>query len=181
LTLSEALTTKQIAKAVDLPPSRLYYHVNLLDKHGLLKVADTRLVSGIVEKHFRAAAQFFTVDPGLFRPASPEASAAFDAAISAFFDGAKTEAIKSRRADLFKLQSADEEKAGHRPKVRLSCSVAYLTPENAELIQEKLSKIVNEIDTFSDPKVTEGQRYSLIVGFFPTLDAVQTDQEQKTA
>ena len=35
-----------------MKPNRLYYHVNLLEEHGLIRVTDTRLVSGIVERTY---------------------------------------------------------------------------------------------------------------------------------
>ncbi|MBX6342634.1 MAG: helix-turn-helix transcriptional regulator [Thermomicrobiaceae bacterium] len=50
-------TVKQLAAALDLPPTRLYYHVGQLEAHGLVRVVDTRVVSGIIEKRYQATAQ----------------------------------------------------------------------------------------------------------------------------
>jgi len=137
LVLDDALTTKQIARALELPASRLYYHINLLEEHGLLRVAATRLVSGIVEKHYRAVAQFITVDPGLFRSLTPEASEAFDAALAGFFDNAKADAVRSLQAGLFGLKPTDAEGTKRRSVAHLSRSVANLTREQAEAIQTR--------------------------------------------
>src|SRR5918912_4209068 len=64
-TLIEPRTVKQVAAALGLAPTKLYYHINLLERHGLIVVVDTRLVSGILEKRYQAAARCFRVDHAL--------------------------------------------------------------------------------------------------------------------
>lgn len=49
-------TVTELAELLDLPRTNLYYHVKLLAAHGLVEVAETRLVSGIPEKRYRAPA-----------------------------------------------------------------------------------------------------------------------------
>src|SRR4026208_51386 len=63
-------TVKQLAAQLEARPPRLYYHVNLLEEHGLIKVASSRVVSGIIEKSYIPAARSINVDPELPR-ASP--------------------------------------------------------------------------------------------------------------
>ncbi len=178
LVLDNALTTKQIARAVELPTSRLYYHINLLEEHGLLRVAATRLVSGIVEKYYRAVAQFITVDPALFRSLTPEASEALDAALAGFFDNAKADAVRGLQAGLFGLEPTDVEGTKRRSVAHLSRSVAYLTREQAEGIQQQLKALVKDFDRFDRKGGTGTQRYAIILGFFPTLDPLQPDSEE---
>lgn len=62
-------TVKALAKTLGMKPNRLYYHVNLLEEHGLVKVTDTRLVSGIVERTYGLVAKHFAVDDDLAMPA----------------------------------------------------------------------------------------------------------------
>ena len=45
-------TVKALARAMGMKPNRLYYHVNLLEQHGLVRVTQTRIVSGIVERTY---------------------------------------------------------------------------------------------------------------------------------
>src|SRR5215213_2956379 len=61
-------TVKEVAKLLGTTPSKLYYHVNLLEEHGLLRVTDTRIVSGIIEKHYQIAAIRFRVKSDLLSP-----------------------------------------------------------------------------------------------------------------
>ena len=52
----ELCTVKQVSDEIGLPAARLYYHFKLLESHGLLEVAETHVVSGIVEKRYRVPA-----------------------------------------------------------------------------------------------------------------------------
>jgi len=67
--LGEAPTTvKELARAMEMKPNRLYYHVNLLEDHGLVRVTQTRIVSGIVERTYALVARRFAVSEALALP-----------------------------------------------------------------------------------------------------------------
>lgn len=61
----ERCTVKQLGKLLDKPPTKLYYHVNMLEEHGLLVVGDTQIVSGIIEKHYQVCAMNIAVSQDL--------------------------------------------------------------------------------------------------------------------
>ena len=61
----ERCTVKQLGKLLGMPPTKLYYHVNLLEEHDLLVVGDTQIVSGIIEKHFQVCAMNISVSQDL--------------------------------------------------------------------------------------------------------------------
>ncbi|MFE4588355.1 ArsR/SmtB family transcription factor [Streptomyces laurentii] len=46
---------KDIARLLDQPPTRLYRHIKVLESAGLIKVAQTRMVSGIQESQYQVA------------------------------------------------------------------------------------------------------------------------------
>jgi DNA-binding transcriptional ArsR family regulator len=54
-----AATVKEMAAVLETSPKSLYYHVNLLERSGLIRVVGTRIVSGILEKRYRATAYVF--------------------------------------------------------------------------------------------------------------------------
>ena len=57
-----ARTTKQVAERLGEPPTKLYHHVDLLARAGLITLVDTRQNRGTVEKYYRAVAREFVVD-----------------------------------------------------------------------------------------------------------------------
>lgn len=76
-------TVKAVGEALDTPPSKLYYHVNLLLEHGLIQVVDHNIDTGIVEKVYQVTARRFRLtNPLVSGGAVPdEASAALFSAM----------------------------------------------------------------------------------------------------
>ena len=57
--LQKPKTVKELAERLNSPASQLYYHVNQLEKHGLIQVVSTQVISGIIEKHYQVTARVF--------------------------------------------------------------------------------------------------------------------------
>jgi DNA-binding transcriptional ArsR family regulator len=58
-------TVKELSALLDVPQTRLYYHVKLLERQGLLMVVERRMVSGIEERRYRSPTNGFTISPKL--------------------------------------------------------------------------------------------------------------------
>ena len=59
------VTVKEVATRLGVPQTRLYYHVKLLEKHGLIHVVGRRMVSGIEERSYQTTTPNWTVAPRL--------------------------------------------------------------------------------------------------------------------
>src|SRR5436189_3070665 len=68
LLVSAPRTVKQLAAEMGTTPTKLYYHLNLLEEYGLVRVVSTRVVSGIIEKQYRVTAYSLRPDPAIFAP-----------------------------------------------------------------------------------------------------------------
>ena len=51
----EAWTVKRLAKALGSGTTKLYHHIDILEERDLIRVAGTRVVSGIIETSYRIA------------------------------------------------------------------------------------------------------------------------------
>src|SRR4051794_8691867 len=69
-------TTAQVAGILGEGTTKLHYHMNELERNGLIEVVETRQKGNLIEKYYRSVADFFRVDPALFQ-AGPEALEAF--------------------------------------------------------------------------------------------------------
>jgi DNA-binding transcriptional ArsR family regulator len=65
LTADRPRTVKEAAEALSVPPTRLYYHVKILQRLGLIVVTDRATVSGIEERTYGAVAKSWTMSPSL--------------------------------------------------------------------------------------------------------------------
>lgn len=63
LTEDEPRTVKELAVALELPQTGLYYHVKLLLEARILRVASRRMVSGIEERRYQAVATNWPAPP----------------------------------------------------------------------------------------------------------------------
>jgi DNA-binding transcriptional ArsR family regulator len=61
-------TVKEVAQTLGVGPTRLYYHLRILEKRKLVRVAGRRMVSGIEERRYEATAKGWTIDPSLVGP-----------------------------------------------------------------------------------------------------------------
>ncbi|NOK61612.1 MAG: hypothetical protein GFH27_549313n20 [Chloroflexi bacterium AL-W] len=70
--MQQPATVKDVSAALQIPASKLYYHVNMLHEHGLIRVVQHNIESGIVEKVYQVAArQFKLQNPMLMGDAVP--------------------------------------------------------------------------------------------------------------
>jgi DNA-binding transcriptional ArsR family regulator len=137
-----AWSVKELAASLGVPQTRLYHHVELLVERDLLRSAEQRVVSGIIETRYRLAALSLRLDPHLIGAGGAGESAARDM-LATIFD--------ETRRDVERLH-ADPSLGGETPVDRplVSRGVARLTPERARELRDRIVAIVEEYDGPSD-------------------------------
>jgi predicted ArsR family transcriptional regulator len=165
-------TVKQVAKELGTTPHKLYYHVKLLEEHGLIRVVRTRLVSGIVEKHYQITAKDIVVADGLLSVSKPEGKSDIEALISSILDGTKADFIRSLR-----LRTNGEIQVGERHPSNATREMANLTREQAKRICKKLEELVREFESYSgEPGQGERQRYALTTLLYPSFSIEESSE-----
>jgi DNA-binding transcriptional ArsR family regulator len=164
--LDHAWSVKELAKALGEPPTKLYYHVNMLEEHGLLVVTGSQLVSGILEKRYQLVAASIGVDRTLLTAGDSGVDEALHGILATIFSTAEEDIQASIRAGIASLHAGHE---GERERIVLSKSVDLMTPERAELFRERLTALMAEFDVPADaePERKDGMPYGLVVAFYP--------------
>ncbi|HEV8020163.1 MAG TPA: helix-turn-helix domain-containing protein [Candidatus Lustribacter sp.] len=134
--IAAPLTIRQLAERLHLPRTRLYYHIELLELHGIVRVVQTRMVSGALERTYRAAARNFRVDRRLL---SNTAAAAIDDAQAGILE-AVADDIRRRR-------DTERDPLVTRTFVRL-------TPERYSELERRLRALIGEYATGDDDGAT---------------------------
>lgn len=168
-------TVKQVSAKVSKPPTKLYYHFNLLEKHGLIQMVDTRLVSGVMEKQYQVAARVFKLAPGLLSPGSEEFEERFEVILSGMFADARNDLHESMLAGV--VETADDSPR-HR-QLFIYQGRLRLTPERAIELYERLGELYREFDD-GDDETREPQpgeiSYKTLVLLHPSVrDDLATD------
>ena len=136
--LAKPGTVKEVADKIGKPPTKLYYHFNLLEKHGIIKMVDTRIVSGIVEKHYQAAAYRYRLAYGLLTPSEVDQN--LDVTFSGLIGDLRNDVLDSIHAGVIDTS----EDAPRHKRLILGQSRAMLTPERAEEFYQRLRALMDE-------------------------------------
>jgi DNA-binding transcriptional ArsR family regulator len=161
-----AWAAKEIAERLGTKQTKLYHHLGLLEEHGFIRVAETRVVSGIVEKRYAVVALSFRVDHSLLAGAGGQDAVAN--VLDAIFEKTRTEIMDSQRAGL--LDISDEEL--ERRRVGLWASRARLSPASVK----KVTKLLEELAAYDDLEEADGTDYGLVLAFYPRATERTTDR-----
>ncbi|MCP4425802.1 MAG: helix-turn-helix domain-containing protein [Chloroflexi bacterium] len=172
--LDETRTVKELAERLDIPATKLYYHVNQMEKHGLIRVVATRVVSGIIEKHYRVTAKRYHVSQSLLQ-ATEDSDEQLEVLLSAIFDTAKAEVKQCIQAGLLHVPEAVR-----KPEENgiIWHGSMKLTPEKFTELNGRFQAILEEFDQPSpDDDTDDKDRYGLVVAFYPILHKKEASDE----
>ena len=159
-------TVKELAELLDLPPTRLYYHINQLEAPGLIRVVETRLVSGIVEKRYRASSARLSIDRALLGSGVGGADPALEAMLAAILDGTREGILRSAQAGLIDPGVESPREGG----LLLGRRWLRLTPEQAARLYDRLVALVQELEAEAPAPDAPDHAYELLLGLYPTLE-----------
>ncbi len=174
-------TVKEMARALGEPPTKLYYHVNLLEAKGLLVVTSSRLVSGILEKRYQVAAERFEVDRSLLATGGDDANETLHTILSTVLDSTGDDIRTSVRVGIASLHADAGSEA-----VLLTKSLERLTPARAVEFRGRLRSLIAEFGTddgatppADDPEAA--RPYGLVIAFYPFAEPARKPHRTKRA
>jgi DNA-binding transcriptional ArsR family regulator len=167
-------TAKALAEAIAVPQTKLYYHLNLLEDHDLLRVAETGLVSGIVEKRYQIRARRLRADVNIEPTFPTDGSEQIESVmgpLSSILDTTRQNLKRSVEAELDRL------KTGQSPdmdQIHIQHKVLHLTDEQASQFVHKLEAIIGEYKNAADKT---NRPYLLTTVFHPGANTQSNTQE----
>ena len=162
----DAWTVKRIARALGVGPTKLYHHIAILEERELIRVAGTRVVSGIIETSYRIAQLNVRLDRSLLstRPADAGA-AAIEEVLRTIFDTARDDVGRALRDG--SMGVGDDPSTG---RGILRQDLNRLTRDRAAEFRVRLVALLDEFDT--DPLgPADGEPFGLLIAFYPVPDA----------
>jgi DNA-binding transcriptional ArsR family regulator len=165
-------TTKQVAESLGEKPTRLYRHVEALERVGLIRLTRTRQNRGTIEKYFVAVARRFRADTGLFRAGTDDEKADT-------LSDVVTTMMDSTADDLRRLIHGGHDLGSGEDAV-LSYTEIRGTESEIDEIREKLLAFLKEIESKccdGDPP-EDARRYRLTMAYFPLDPGPATDRDE---
>lgn len=162
--LQKSMTVKELAELLNCPVSQLYYHVNLLEKHKLIQVVATQIVSGIIEKQYQVTARVFRIRNPLLLGDSMTAEES-STLLAGLLDETKSELLYSFRS----FPPTTEPQPSLHPF--LARKEVMLTEEQLRHFHTRLDELVKDCDRFSEQNIgKEAQRFGLTIVFYQDVD-----------
>lgn len=160
----EPRTATELGQLLGCPTTRLYHHLKLLEKHGLIMVVAQRLVSGIVERRYRAVAQRLRLDRSAFGAELPGGEQ-LRSILSYVFEQASSDIARSHAAGLIDLALKPP-----APRALMAYrQVLKLAAEDRDRLITQLHALYEEYEKLSQESVPdEGEFVGLVLAAYPT-------------
>ena len=160
-------TIKQTAGKLGLAASKLYYHFNLLEKHGLIEVVETRKVANLEEKLFQAVALDFELAPGLLTTATEEGKDVANELFISTIEATRDDLLRSLQARYFQLDHGAPE---HPRRVVLNRVVSRIPESQAQEFQQRLCALLEEFEAANSAEgAGETFPYAFMAALYPSF------------
>lgn len=178
LLTNQNLTVKQVAEKLGLAPSKLYYHFGALEKLGMIEVAETRMVSNMIEKVYQSNADQLDVDPSLLKFSKEGDNESFNILISSTIDATREDIIRSLQARQFQLDQGASEQSR---RFILNRVVSQIPEERIAEFQERLVKLIQEFESEDkhSSRKPNLQPYALTVAMYPSFYFDKPSRKEK--
>ncbi len=156
------ITAKQAAQLLGQKPTKLYHHVDALERVGLIKLVKTQKKRGTLEKYYRTVAHHFIVDQRIFqsKAARKKALGQLQATVGAMFDETLSEINRSLTQRLIEPGQKPKSQQGIFARTHITT-----TREQAEKIKKKINNLLDECCA---RKRKRGEaEYGLTLAFYP--------------
>jgi DNA-binding transcriptional ArsR family regulator len=159
----EPKSVHEIAEALGVPFTRLYYHINLLEKNGIIHVVETRAMSGAVEeKYYQVAAYHFIVPRSMLSFSTPEGEESIKVFLSAMLDETTEDIRRSIRSGHIKMELESPEPES----LLLRRGLMKMPREKVSQFHQDLMELMRRYQ--AEPSTAEDAYYALVLAVYPT-------------
>jgi DNA-binding transcriptional ArsR family regulator len=158
------MTVKEIAEELGEPQTKLYRHIKQLETIGVIRDAETRLVSGIVEHRYAPGQRELRVDDSMLGELGEDDATA---ALAAIFDHFRDAFARQIRAGTVRLQPPGPEtpdNPGDYTASQLAALSSKFTPAAAADFHARLTALVRDFE--STPRTEDGVEVNLFAAWF---------------
>jgi DNA-binding transcriptional ArsR family regulator len=167
---AEPQTVKQVAARLGMTANKLYYHVNMLEEHGLLALVETRTVGNMLEKRYQTAADRFEIDADLLSFSAHEGPERAERFVVTSLDATRQDLLRSMEARRVRREAGEE----LRPtQAVITRTVSRLSEERAKEFGQRLCALIEEFgnadESASAPADADLDTYALAVAYYASF------------
>jgi len=162
--LPPVMSAKELAAVLGEPQTKLYRHLKQLEEAGLIHVAETRVVSGILEQRYRASQVNLTLSRDLL--SDPASGSEFTGAIGAVMDDFRDDLLTRMRTGQIDAASPADHPSG-LGMVLQAMPAARMARDRAIEFRRRLAELFQEFDGSDD---AEGVRVHSLICWYALED-----------
>ena len=163
----EKLTVNQIAEKLGLASSKLYYHINLMEKQGLIREVDSITKGNIIEKIYWISAYECKMADNLCNFSTSEGQESIMTSMVAPIDTTREDIIRSLEARATALEQGAK---AHPRNIRIYREVRNISDELADQFNIKLQALLDDFDNIESEETGEDvHRRALTVAYYPSF------------
>jgi DNA-binding transcriptional ArsR family regulator len=162
------MSVKELAAALGEPQTKLYRHVKQLESAGLIRVAASRMVSGILEQRYQASQRDLTLRPGFLYEHVEET----ETAAQAVFERFRTAFLPHFAAELRAADGKpipDEER-----RTALILGYGRLSPARAAEVRSRRREVLACFDE-PDSDDPDAEEMTLLAGYYGPASGNEPD------
>ncbi|MGH9202634.1 MAG: ArsR family transcriptional regulator, partial [Vicinamibacterales bacterium] len=161
---------------------RIRYHVNQLEKEGLVELVSERRSGNCVERLVRASARAFVISPeALGSLGDPSGGSASDRFSAAYLIGAATRAVR----DVGALDARARLEGKRLATITLEAEIRFATPEARSAFATELTNALATLAAkYHDDRAADGRTYRVTAMAHPapaTSTHIETQQPKEAA
>jgi DNA-binding transcriptional ArsR family regulator len=157
------LSAKDLAAQLKQPQTKLYRHLRQLESAGLIRVAATRVVSGILEQRYQACQRDLEFGSGFLREHADESEPVVAAMLSNFREG-----FFAAFRDKSRASAPVESQAYRRPKFFVLD--ARVTAEAAAQIRSTLDDLSEQLGKLIATEDPDGVQVHVLAAYYRDAD-----------
>ncbi len=161
------LTINQMAKKLGLSPSKLYYHINLLEKYGLIKEVDSIVKANIIEKVYWVSAYECKMDHNLCNFSTPEGQESMMTVMVTPIDSTREDMMRSLEARATALNQGAKE---HPRDVVIYRELRKMSDQAADEFTKRIKEVLDDFEDYEEHGESEDIHVrALTVAFYPSF------------
>ena len=143
-------------------PTKLYHHINILEEREFIRVAGTRVVSGIIETSYRISQLSLRLDRALLTGGGDDVRSSVHDVMAVIFDSVRDEIEQGLRSGLV---TAGEDDPLRELLIR---GLTRIHPDRAAELRERLRALIAEYDVDTHGKAEPGSvPFGYLIALYP--------------
>ena len=162
--LAEPASAATLAARVGLARQKVNYHLNALEAHGLVRVAEERMWGGLKERLLVATAASYVVSPGALGPIAADANRHVDRLSASYLIALGARIVREVGVLVRRAKDADKRLA----TLAIDAEVRFASATDRAAFSEELGEaIARLVSKYHDASAPGGRAHRLVVVAHP--------------